>query len=370
MAFKELDEQRKYEVLCQTLKELEQAADLDSVRSEIEELETISTATDFWDDQEQARDTLQKLERLRTHLKSYTQLIELREEIDLLLEMVVEDPAAENEALEQLQVFQQKVGTLEFSRMFSGRWDHSNAILEINSGAGGTEAQDWADMLKRMYLRWAERHGFDIELLNELPGEEAGVKNVSLRIAGPQAYGWFKSENGVHRLVRISPYDSNARRHTSFASVFAMPEFEDDAEIEILDKDLRVDTFRASGAGGQHINKTDSAIRITHTPSGIVVSCQNERSQHKNRATALKMLRSRLFELAERERLQKVDKMQSGKQEIAWGSQIRSYVLHPYRMVKDHRTNFEAGNADAVLDGDLDSFIEAFLRSGLANDAD
>lgn len=365
MTFAAVEQQRRYEEAYKRLRELTDSAGLDETRARIGDLEQTSTAPGFWDDQETARTTMQELERGRQDLAVYEKLAEKHEEIELLLEMVSEDPAAIEEAVAALEQFASGVDALEFRRMFRGDHDRACAILEINSGAGGTEAQDWAEMLKRMYLRWAERHGFKVELLSELPGEEAGIKNVSLRIEGDMAYGWLKSENGVHRLVRISPFDSSARRHTSFASVFAMPEIEEDDEIEIVEKDLRVDTFRASGAGGQHINKTDSAIRITHLPTNIVVSCQNDRSQHKNRATALKMLRSRLFELRERERQAELNEMQSGKQEIAWGSQIRSYVLHPYRMVKDHRTNAEVGNADGVLDGDLDSFIEAYLRSGM-----
>jgi peptide chain release factor 2 len=247
--------------------------------------------------------------------------------------------------------------------MLGGENDTLNAIVSIHPGAGGTEAQDWAEMLMRMYTRWVERKGFKMEVLDYQPGEEAGVKSVTFTVSGEFAYGYLKAEVGVHRLVRISPFDANKRRHTSFVSVFVYPEIEDDVEVEINESDLRVDTYRASGAGGQHINKTDSAIRITHNPTGIVVQCQNERSQHKNRATAMKLLRARLYELKLREQEEKMEEFSKDKREIAWGSQIRSYVLQPYRLIKDHRTGIEAGNIDPVLDGDIDRFIEGFLLS-------
>jgi peptide chain release factor 2 len=247
--------------------------------------------------------------------------------------------------------------------MLSGENDFNNAIVSIHAGAGGTEAQDWSEMMLRMYLRWAEKRGFKTELVDILQGEEAGVKSVTFIVNGDYAYGYLKAEIGIHRLVRISPFDANARRHTSFASLFVYPDIEDDVVIEIDDKDLRVDTFRASGAGGQHVNKTDSAVRITHLPSGIVVQCQNERSQHMNRATAMKLLKARLYEKEMEEREKELDKINASKKQIAWGSQIRSYILQPYQMVKDHRTGKEMGNVDAVLDGELDGFIEAYLMS-------
>jgi len=252
---------------------------------------------------------------------------------------------------------------MEFARMLSGEYDSCNAIFSINAGAGGTEAQDWADMLLRMYLRFCEDKGFKTEMTDYQPGEEAGIKGATFTVEGDYAYGWLRAEIGIHRLVRISPYDSNARRHTSFSSVFVFPELPDDIAVEINDKDLRVDTYRSSGAGGQHVNKTDSAIRITHLPTGIVVSCQNERSQHKNRATAMKQLQARLFELEMRKKEEEAAAITGDKKEIGWGSQIRSYVLHPYRMVKDHRTGYETSNTEAVLDGEIDAFIEAYLLS-------
>jgi len=256
---------------------------------------------------------------------------------------------------------EKKIGRMEFARMLSGEHDASNAIVSINAGAGGTEAQDWAEILLRMYLRWCERKGFKAEITDYQPGDEAGAKGVTFTVSGDYAYGYLKAEKGIHRLVRISPFDSNARRHTSFCSVFVFPELADDVDVEILDKDLKVDTYRASGAGGQHINKTDSAIRITHLPTGVVVNCQNERSQHKNRATAMKQLKARIYELELEKKESEAETLGGEKKDIAWGSQIRSYVLHPYRMVKDHRTGYEVGNADGVLDGDLDGFIEAYL---------
>jgi peptide chain release factor 2 len=257
--------------------------------------------------------------------------------------------------------FEASVRALEFKRMFRGEMDVHNAFLDIQAGAGGTEAQDWAEILLRMYLRWCDRRGYRKEILEYQPGEEAGVKSVTLLVEGDYAYGYLKAEAGIHRLVRISPFDANSRRHTSFASVFVYPEVDDDIKVEINEADLRVDTYRSSGAGGQHVNKTDSAVRLTHIPTGIVVACQNERSQHKNRAMAMKILKSRLYDLEIEKQKEKMETYHKTKKDIAWGSQIRSYVLHPYRMVKDHRTNVEVGNADAVLDGDIDQFIQAYL---------
>jgi len=274
-----------------------------------------------------------------------------------------EDESTLLEVRELLPELESRVGKMEFARMLSGEYDSCNAIFSINAGAGGTEAQDWADMLLRMYLRFCEDRGFKTDMTDYQPGEEAGIKGATFTVEGDYAYGWLRAEMGIHRLVRISPYDSNARRHTSFASVFVFPELPDEIAVEINEKDLRVDTYRSSGAGGQHVNKTDSAIRITHLPTGIVVSCQNERSQHKNRSTAMKQLQARLFELEIRKKEEEAAALSGDKKEIGWGSQIRSYVLHPYRMVKDHRTGYETSNTEAVLDGDIDAFIEAYLLS-------
>jgi peptide chain release factor 2 len=274
-----------------------------------------------------------------------------------------EDEATLEEIRSLLPDLEKKVGRMEFARMLSGEHDANNAIFSINAGAGGTEAQDWAEMLLRMYLRFCERKGFKTEITDYQPGDEAGVKGVTFTAEGDYAYGWLRAEMGIHRLVRISPFDSSAKRHTSFCSVFVFPELSDEVEVEINDKDLKVDTYRASGAGGQHINKTDSAIRITHLPTGVVVACQSERSQHKNRATAMKQLKARLYELEVGKKEEEASALTGEKKEIAWGSQIRSYVLHPYRMVKDHRTGYEVGNTDAVLDGHLEGFVEAYLLS-------
>ena len=272
-----------------------------------------------------------------------------------------EDEEALAEVRQMLPALEKSIGRMEFARMLSGEHDANNAIVSINAGAGGTEAQDWAEILLRMYLRYCERKGFKAEITEYQPGDEAGTKGVTMTVSGDYAFGYLKAEKGIHRLVRISPFDSNARRHTSFCSVFVFPELSDDVDIEVLDKDLKVDTYRASGAGGQHVNKTDSAIRITHLPSGIVVSCQSQRSQHKNRSTAMKQLKARLYEMEMEKKESEAEELGGEKKDIAWGSQIRSYVLHPYRMVKDHRTDFESGNTDAVLDGNLDGFIEAYL---------
>ncbi len=256
---------------------------------------------------------------------------------------------------------------LELQQLLSGEHDGGNAIVEIHPGAGGLEAQDWAEMLLRMYLRWCERRGYKVEMVEYQPGEGAGLKTASFTVGGAYAYGYLRPEAGVHRLVRISPFDANARRQTSFASVFVYPDIEEDIQIEVRDEDLRVDTYRSSGAGGQHVNKTDSAVRLTHLPTGIVVACQNERSQHKNKATAMKVLKARLYELECQKQEEKMAQLTKGKTDIGFGHQIRSYVLQPYRMVKDHRTNTEIGNTDAVLDGDIDAFIDAFLRQQLAS---
>lgn len=277
------------------------------------------------------------------------------------LSLEAEDEETSREAGEKLAEIENRVEALEFKRILGEPDDARNAIVSINAGAGGTEAQDWAEILLRMYLRYAELNDYKTEMIEYQEGDEAGLKGATFLVQGDHAFGYLKGESGVHRLVRISPFDSNKRRHTSFASVFVVPEIDEDIEVEIDEKDLRVDTYRASGAGGQHVNKTDSAIRITHIPTNIVVSCQNERSQHQNRATAMKILRARLYELEKEKQREKFDELQSTKKEIGWGSQIRSYVLHPYRMIKDHRTDFETGNVDPVLDGDLSEFIKNYL---------
>jgi peptide chain release factor 2 len=299
---------------------------------------------------------------VQNRLESFRQLEEAIEEIGVYLDMAADgDADGLEEAERRLDETEESIAKLEFERMLSGEHDRSNAIVNVHPGAGGLEAQDWAEMLLRMLLRWAERRGFKVEMIEHTPGEGGGIKSATFLVQGDCAYGYLRAEAGIHRLVRISPFDANARRHTSFAAILVTPEIEEDIEIEIRDEDLRIDTYRSSGAGGQHVNKTDSAVRFTHLPTGIVVACQNERSQHKNRAMAMKILRSRLYELELEKQREQKEQLAGTKREINFGSQIRSYVLHPYRMVKDHRTGFEMGNTDAVLDGDLDRFIEAEL---------
>ena len=293
-----------------------------------------------------------------------------RTELDdagVFLELAVEgDIDALTECRAKIESAERGIAELEMRQMLGGEHDAGNAILSVHPGAGGTEAQDWAEMLLRMYLRWCERKGYRVQVIEQQEGEGAGIKSATLTVEGPYAYGYLHAEAGIHRLVRISPFDANARRHTSFASVFVYPDIEEDIEVEINEADLRVDTYRSSGAGGQHVNKTDSAVRLTHLPTGIVVACQNERSQHKNRAVAMKILRARLYELEMEKQREKMEVFSKTKKEIGFGSQIRSYVLHPYRMVKDHRTGCETGSTDAVLDGDLDRFIEAYLLQKIA----
>ena len=288
------------------------------------------------------------------------------EEARFFLDLAEEEN--DSEALEETETRLREVtdslADMELRQLLGGTDDGRDAIVTLHPGAGGTESQDWAEMLLRMYLRWGDRRGYKTEIMEYQPGEEAGLKRVTFTIAGDYAYGYLKCEAGIHRLVRISPFDANSRRHTSFASVFVYPEIDDTIDVEINESDLRIDTYRASGAGGQHVNKTDSAVRITHLPTNIVVACQNERSQHKNKAMAMRILRSRLYELEVKKQREMMDSYQKNKKDIAWGSQIRSYVLHPYRMVKDHRTNVEIGNADAVLDGDIDRFIQSYLMEG------
>ncbi len=287
------------------------------------------------------------------------------EDIETLLEMAEEeeDVSLYEEIRSELDDLDKKLGQLEFGLMLSGEHAHSNAILDINSGAGGTDAQDWAEMLLRMYLRWCEKKGYQTQSLDLLPGEEAGIKSATVMVTGDYAYGYLFAEIGVHRLVRLSPFDTGHRRHTSFASVFVYPDVEDDVDIEINESDLRIDTFRAGGPGGQHVNTTDSAVRLTHLPTGIAVQCQNERSQHRNREMAMKVLRARLYEREMEKKAEEMAKLHGEKRDIAFGNQIRSYVLHPYRMVKDLRTGVEIGDVDRVMDGDLDTFIEAYLKT-------
>lgn len=326
-------------------------------------LERQTLAPDFWSDAEAAQKIQKQLGQLQDIIKSWEESWSEIEEAQLLLEMAVEekDSEAEAEVADNLAVIENDIDNTELECMFSGEHDPSNAMISIHAGAGGTEAQDWVDMLLRMYLSWAEDKGFKTKFLDYLAGDEAGVKSATVFIQGRYAYGYLRSELGIHRLVRISPFDASGRRHTSFASVMVMPELDDTVDVDINDKDLRIDTYRASGAGGQHVNKTDSAIRITHLPSRIVVQCQNERSQHRNKEMAMKMLSAQLYELERERQAQEQQNLHGEKKKIGWGSQIRSYVLQPYRMIKDHRTEHEMGNVDAVFDGNIDSFIKAYL---------
>ena len=329
------------------------------------ELEAEIAKPDFWNQGDRAQELLRERTTLQKVVEDWEGASRELEDLLVLCELgeESEDEATLAEVRELLPALEARVARMEFARMLSGEHDANNAIVSINAGAGGTEAQDWGEMLLRMYLRFCERKGFRTEITDYQPGDEAGVKGVTFTVEGPYAYGYLRAEMGIHRLVRISPFDSNARRHTSFCSVFVFPEISDDIEVVIDEKDLRVDTYRSSGAGGQHVNKTESAIRITHIPTGVVVACQNERSQHKNRATAMKQLKARLYELEVRKKEEEADSIAGEKKEIGWGSQIRSYVLHPYRMVKDHRTGHEVGNTEAVLDGNIEDFIEAYLLS-------
>ena len=328
------------------------------------DIEGKTSASGFWADKTAAEKLMKRKSSVEARAQVFKSIASLVEDAGVLLALAEEEGDAETakEAEAKLKEADKAIKDVEIKRLLGKEHDKSGAIVAIHPGAGGTEAQDWASMLMRMYARWAETKGYKVEILDYLAGEEAGIKSVTFTVEGEYAYGYIKAESGVHRLVRISPFDSAKRRHTSFASVFVYPEIEEDAEVEINEADLRVDTYRASGAGGQHVNKTDSAVRITHMPTGIVVQCQNERSQHKNRATAMKVLRARLYELRKREEEEKLKSITQEKRDIAWGSQIRSYVLQPYRLIKDHRTGLEAGNVDAVLDGGIDEFIEAYLR--------
>ncbi|WP_205749250.1 peptide chain release factor 2 [Desulfopila sp. IMCC35008] len=342
---------------------LKEHLDLPYKREELERLERLTLAPDFWNKAEEAQKVQKEHGQIQDVIREWEGWWENIEEYELLLEMAAEenDNEAELEVAEQLRLIQSEIAVAEVECMFSGEHDNSNAIVSIHAGAGGTEAQDWVDILLRMYLRWAEGRGFKTDILDYLPGDEAGVKSVTILFKGRNAYGYLRSELGIHRLVRISPFDSSGRRHTSFASVMVMPELDDSVDVKIEEKDLRVDTYRASGAGGQHVNKTDSAIRLTHLPTNIVVQCQNERSQHRNKDMAMKMLAARLYELEKEKQAEAQEGLSGDKKDIAWGSQIRSYVLQPYRMIKDHRTEHETGNVDAVLDGGLDPFIKAYL---------
>jgi peptide chain release factor 2 len=323
---------------------------------------------DFWNDQQAAQTVISEANALKDQVNEFTQMYETFENLEVSYELVKEESDAELQAEleEELTNLTSRLNDFELQLLLSEEYDKHNAILELHPGAGGTESQDWGSMLLRMYTRWAEKKGFKVETLDYLPGDEAGIKSVTLAIRGHNAYGYLKAEKGVHRLVRISPFDASGRRHTSFVSCEIMPELTDEIEIEIRTEDLKIDTYRASGAGGQHINTTDSAVRITHMPTGVVVTCQNERSQIKNREAAMKMLKAKLYQREIEQQEKELLEIRGEQKEIGWGSQIRSYVFHPYSMVKDHRTSAESGNVQGVMDGDLDQFIDAYLRSRIS----
>lgn len=359
---------KAFEEAKQTLKDLSESLDLEGRQQRIAEIDEIISAPDFWNNPEAGQTIMQEKKRLESKVVHYNALAEKIDDLDVMFELAKEedDPGMEQDIIDTLADINKELDAFELETIMNGEYDDNNAILSIHPGAGGTESQDWTEMLYRMYVRWAERRGYKVEVLDYLDGDEAGIKSVTIQISGDNAYGYLKSEKGVHRMVRISPFDASGRRHTSFSAVEVMPEVDNDTNIVIEDKDLKVDTYRASGAGGQHVNKTESAVRITHLPTGIVVQCQNERSQIQNRATAMKMLTSRLVEEKIKQQEAEIARLQGDQQEIGWGSQIRSYVFHPYTMVKDHRTNFEKGNVGAVMDGEIDEFINAWLKQQAA----
>lgn len=352
------------------IEDLKEAIGVPRLEEEIKELEKVSSVPDFWDDIENSQKILQKVSFLKSRVRNYKKLKNLYEDTETLIDLAIEekDLSLLDEARKNVELVQKELENQRLEILLNGEFDSKNAILTLHAGAGGTEAQDWVDMLYRMYCRWGERHNYKVKTLDYLDGDGAGLKSVVFSIEGINAYGYLKGEAGVHRLVRVSPFDSSGRRHTSFASLEVMPEIDDDVQVDISPEDVKMDVYRASGAGGQHINKTSSAVRLTHIPTGIVVACQNERSQHQNREVAMKMLKSKLMEIKEREHLEKIEDIKGVQKEIGWGSQIRSYVFMPYTMVKDHRTGFEMGNVNAVMDGDLDGFINAYLKSQSQSD--
>ncbi|MBE3101953.1 MAG: peptide chain release factor 2 [Firmicutes bacterium] len=338
--------------------------DIPGCKQRIEELEDQMNAPDFWNDLERTQKVNQEVKTLKNKVDRYNRTKNRLDDISVLIELgqEMDDPSIVEEILNEVEQLDKIVEIMQLETLLKGPYDSNNAIISLHAGAGGTEAMDWVSMLLRMYTRWCEDNGFQVKTLDFLPGEEAGVKSVTLHVTGENVYGYLKAEKGVHRLVRISPFDASGRRHTSFASLDVMPDIEDDLTVVIRTEDLRIDTYRSSGAGGQHVNKTESAIRITHIPTGAVVQCQNERSQTQNKETAMKMLRGKLLEIKEREAQEKTNEMKGEMKKIEWGSQIRSYVFHPYNMVKDHRTNVETGNIQSVMDGDLDIFIHTYLQ--------
>ena len=348
-----------------TLMELEQALNIESARKELSELQIETEQEGFWNDVERSQRIAQKIKRLENKIKKYDHLVSDWEDTLTLCEMAQEEDDASqlDEVAQGCETLEKEVGERRLAALLTGEYDANNAILTFHAGAGGTEAQDWTEMLYRMYTRWAERHGFTYQLLDYEDGDEAGIKSASILIEGDNAYGYLKSENGVHRLVRVSPFDANARRQTSFSALEVMPEIEDDGEIEIRPEEIEMQVFRSSGAGGQHINKTSSAVRLIHIPTGVVVSCQTERSQFQNRDNCMKMLRAKLAEMKAQQHAEKISDIKGVQMKIEWGSQIRSYVFMPYTLVKDTRTGFETGNIQNVMDGDIDGFINAYLTA-------
>ncbi|MDD2388261.1 MAG: peptide chain release factor 2 [Desulfobacterales bacterium] len=352
--------------LYRKIEPLKGCLDLADKEKRLKEIEAQISRTDFWDNPEATKAILKERTVLTDQVDTFRHIVNDLEETGILLELALDESNSEavQEVTGQLEDIDRRIRKMSLDLMLSGENDANNAIVSINAGAGGTEAQDWAEMLYRMYLRWVERRGFKIELIDFQPGDEAGIKSVTFTASGPYAYGYLKAEVGIHRLVRISPFNASGKRHTSFAAVFVYPELDEEIVIDIEEKDLRIDVFRASGAGGQHVNKTSSAIRITHLPTGIVVQCQQEKSQHRNKDLAMKVLNARLYQHEKQKQDDKMQQIHDSKSDIAWGNQIRSYVLHPYQMAKDHRTNIEIGNVNAVLDGAIDPFIEGMLLSG------
>mgnify|MGYP004506827949 CR=1 FL=1 len=351
------------------IEDLKEAIGVSAIKKEIEALEKKAADPQFWDDINESKKVLRQTSLLKDKLENYDKLYSAFEDALALVEIAneAEDLSLLPDAQSELSKIKENLENQRLTTLLTGEYDTNNVILTFHAGAGGTEAQDWVEMLYRMYCRWGERHNYKVKTLDYLDGEEAGLKSVSVLIEGLNAYGFMKSEAGVHRLVRVSPFDSSGRRHTSFASLEVMPEIDDNIEVNISPDDIKMDVFRSSGAGGQHINKTSSAVRLTHLPTGIVVACQNERSQHQNREVAMKMLKSKLIEIKEREHLDKIEDIKGDQKEIGWGSQIRSYVFMPYTLVKDHRTGYEMGNINAVMDGDIDGFINAYLKAQSLN---
>lgn len=354
------------------IENLKEALAIDSLKAEVEVLEKESAAPDFWDDMENSQKVMQKIGSLKAKVTGYESLRSDYEDALVMIELADEegDLSLLDDCTASVKDIETRVEDMTLSTLLSGEFDGKNALLTFHAGAGGTEAQDWAEMLFRMYNRWGERHGYKVSTLDYLDGDVAGIKSATILVEGENAYGYLKGEMGIHRLVRVSPFDSSGRRHTSFASVEVMPEIDDDVNVEIREEDIKMDVYRASGAGGQKVNKTSSAVRLTHIPTGIVVSCQIERSQHQNREVAMRMLKSKLVEIKERENLERIEDIKGDQKEIAWGSQIRSYVFMPYTLAKDHRTGFEMGNITAVMDGDIDGFINAYLKQKSAQEAE